>query len=1105
MPASGSFIHRYISDSYEFLTQEDKDLLSEFWSALIQVAGSVEQRVLETTVSSSVDHAPDLLTDRWSRYEFTSSTASLGVSSGATSTIDGVLVTGEPLSFGSSGATEALLNSAVTQHGLLVGHRFTGQRYVLGQDFSVNMPSGSITHIPDGAIPVGQDLVIRYSYMSPVGPVPGFPYAIEIPEKVKSIPKLQDAIVSPTYRLYENVDYKAAGGLLSFKSPPGANLWAEITLIDEQTAYRNFGHWIEFFLESSPQYVRALQALYYAYFTGSQEQTIEQAVASLLGLPIARESGVVVSAVSASSVEVPISEVVRPYKVVTDGSENLTTYLSSDEDNGEGSLVYVTGVGDYVDALDVRLVAENALLLEFDALPDYTAASGGISSIDAPDSRIIMDDPSTDVESLFPSSHTCRISGSAFAANNQAYVVAEAFNQGNAGNPLPGNALLVLETPAVPITSEPFSGATLTNTNAKIIIPRQIRVREVDESGAAVGDHFSQIIHHGLTETVAVGDSVDRFQMMTDGVEIIDKTIDADFVINEVGRAGIQRFLTGLATTGVGSTDETLALSLLKSHLWVARIHGSVFNYLITFGDIHTFLERIKPAYTEYILQILESFDEGVELSDIELPLELVLDLTETINFNYPNHLEFGVNMPIASFTQAPPRITTSAPHDTSVFANVGEDVQVDGLPSDNGIYLITGVDPGGTWIDVDPAPGAVYSPAPATADVFIHGTDAEYSAAGGYPYLDISAGHVHANDEAEIDIAATNWPIYSFVSPFSNVNSIQFVASGLDFVFVPHHASIDFDLTDKFSVSLWMKRTTIAADSYMISKTTASITSTGWSFGWNASDRLVVEFRDNAASASLMFESTIGYTSTAWRHVAFSYDGGSIALAWVDGIEAPMTLTATGTMATISHPDQMVIGNAPTSLAPIFFDGFIDEVSIWNDDLSGPEIEEIFNGGTVNHLAFHSKLANLVSWWRMGDGADAIDGTGAPSLTNIVNDVAEVYTVSTHANTGTPTGSTWTQGIKADVPPSAATSSTIVVNGSLGGPPYPYSGGGMLDLVIEPADEIVVSGASEAANNTTFTVASVSGSNTVEVVGAVVDEPPDSSAVYSLTKDFTI
>lgn len=57
--------------------------------------------------------------------------------------------------------------------------------------------------------------------------------------------------------------------------------------------------------------------------------------------------------------------------------------------------------------------------------------------------------------------------------------------------------------------------------------------------------------------------------------------------------------------------------------------------------------------------------------------------------------------------------------------------------------------------------------------------------------------------------------------------------------------------------------------------------------------------------------------------------------------------------------------------------EGILDEPAIYNKVLSGAEVLEIYNAGNPDDLNSFASAANLVGWWRNGDGAgDAIDGT---------------------------------------------------------------------------------------------------------------------------------
>ena len=641
----GSFFHRYINDAYRFLPEEDRLLLSEFWTALMQAVGGVQQTLLEANLGRYRDELLTFAVDRWVRYTFGVATASTAVVS-------------ESVTF--SGAPVSLANQTLLSFGVLLTRDSDGFQYTLGTDYTIDQVTGTITRPAASSILLGSACTLRYTYVTAATVVAGFPYVMEVDTNVVSIPVLQDAItvVGTTTVLYENVDFVVGDGYLSFAQQPPPHLWAEKTYVNDETPYRRFGVLIDYYLENSPQYVQALRGLYFAYFKGSQVETIENAVRLLLGLPSALRDGTITQVLD-TAVSVQIQTISKPYTITTTGASPLTGLRAR-------GVVRVAGVGGYTRALRVASVSGDTVVLAEDALDDYDMAS-----------------PPAGV--------------------------------------LPADVILT--------------------------VPRQVGYLAVDNVLRY------EEIYTDLVIDVVEGEAVTRYQPFTTGTEVIDKVVNPDFVIDEVGRAGIQRFLTDAATTGLGpTTDESIALQTLSSHLWVMQIHGAVFNYVIGLADVVTFLEKIKPAYTEYILQILMPFDEPIGLAESE-EKEITVDLTYTVNSNTPNVEVFAVQAPIVSFIQATRVITTATPHDFTVFGAVGETVYLDGLGSgDDGAYTIEVV-LGALTLRVSQVPNANH-PAPAAANIYVMGTDEEYTAAGGYPYMNVGAGHPYIDETAEADVA---------------------------------------------------------------------------------------------------------------------------------------------------------------------------------------------------------------------------------------------------------------------------------------------------------------------------------------------------------------
>ncbi len=54
------------------------------------------------------------------------------------------------------------------------------------------------------------------------------------------------------------------------------------------------------------------------------------------------------------------------------------------------------------------------------------------------------------------------------------------------------------------------------------------------------------------------------------------------------------------------------------------------------------------------------------------------------------------------------------------------------------------------------------------------------------------------------------------------------------------------------------------------------------------------------------------------------------------------------------------------------FFNGKLDEVSYWDKCLTQAEVQELYNNDDPYNIKGHSAYDNLVSWWKMGEGASA-------------------------------------------------------------------------------------------------------------------------------------
>jgi len=135
----------------------------------------------------------------------------------------------------------------------------------------------------------------------------------------------------------------------------------------------------------------------------------------------------------------------------------------------------------------------------------------------------------------------------------------------------------------------------------------------------------------------------------------------------------------------------------------------------------------------------------------------------------------------------------------------------------------------------------------------------------------------------------------------------------------------------------------------------------------------LDVQFQNNnqlyfytQSGASISFAPTPSTLVGQWHMIAATYDSsGNYDLYW-DG-----QLEASGTGAHQTHSNEFAIGYSPV-FGGRNFDGNIDEVSVWNTDLTGSQIQTIYNSASLQpvpepamFLPLTGGILALVGWAR--------------------------------------------------------------------------------------------------------------------------------------------
>ena len=154
-----------------------------------------------------------------------------------------------------------------------------------------------------------------------------------------------------------------------------------------------------------------------------------------------------------------------------------------------------------------------------------------------------------------------------------------------------------------------------------------------------------------------------------------------------------------------------------------------------------------------------------------------------------------------------------------------------------------------------------------------------------------------------------------------------------------------NFERTDEFSLESWVKSTTIGSN-MIISKIRKLPVWRGW---WLNFIDGKINFGLDYQNPDVLMVETIdsSFADGNYHHVVATYDGTSLASGvhiYVDGVDKPLTILNNSLTGTIQTSVNLQIGSYQNSTD--FFNGSIDEVVIYEEELSLPEVSFRYNTG---------------------------------------------------------------------------------------------------------------------------------------------------------------
>jgi hypothetical protein len=194
--------------------------------------------------------------------------------------------------------------------------------------------------------------------------------------------------------------------------------------------------------------------------------------------------------------------------------------------------------------------------------------------------------------------------------------------------------------------------------------------------------------------------------------------------------------------------------------------------------------------------------------------------------------------------------------------------------------------------------------------------------------------------------------------TPIRNTHSIQL--DGIDDYIDFGNVNI-FERTDAFSGSCWVFNEGSSVNQYIISKQD-NTTLKGYVFYINLTGKL--GFIISSINIAQIL-TTSNMPNNTWTHIAFTYDGSST--------RAGMKLYINSVLQTLNYyGDSNITGSIVDAALPFqisgrdgvtanVVNGKIDEVAMFNSELSASQVASIYNNGTPGNIL----PLNPVSWHR--------------------------------------------------------------------------------------------------------------------------------------------
>ena len=197
----------------------------------------------------------------------------------------------------------------------------------------------------------------------------------------------------------------------------------------------------------------------------------------------------------------------------------------------------------------------------------------------------------------------------------------------------------------------------------------------------------------------------------------------------------------------------------------------------------------------------------------------------------------------------------------------------------------------------------------------------------------------------------------------FANIESTNFDGIDED-VSIGNDPSLNF--TGAFSISTWVKPTSFATARTIFFRSLGSPSFLGYNLEITTGGKL--RMLRNGGTAGSITTSTETVPTGVWSLVVCTKGAGTNFKLYIGDTETAYDLQSA--VDPTSNTSNARIGGTGNIAGWVnrWWLGNLDEIALWNKELTSVEVTEILNIDRPNNLSAHSAAANIVPWWRMGD-----------------------------------------------------------------------------------------------------------------------------------------